>query len=145
MQRAANEARCAGYQIKIIGAHYAGLRRTRANHLAKIRRHNHRRRQSRRARYSISSRLFCVFHKNRHSLDIHYLLQTADQCIQQWFEGGGSRKRATEIKQTVAHVIPLAIKQAVGALLQIILHRRGNHDDYGHYDHGNHDAQSDLA
>ncbi len=145
VKRAPHKAGRFRNQIQIIGAHYSGFRRTDADHLAKVRRHDHLRRKSRGAGHAITRRRVFVFDENRNATNVHHLLQAADERIKQRIERRGGGKRAAEIKQAVAHVVALAIEQPVDLFLQKALYRRGDHHDSGHRDDGDHHAQRNFA
>mgnify|MGYP003290394229 CR=1 FL=1 len=72
----------------------------------------------------------------RDPADVHHFLQTTDERIEQRIKRCGGRERAAKIQQAMAHVIALAIKQAVDLFLKKVFYRRGNHDDRGHRDDG---------
>src|SRR4026208_1720351 len=86
-----------------------------------------------------------VLNENRDAAYIHYLLQTADERIEQRIEGGGCGKRAAKVQQAVAHVVTLAVKQPVHLSLQKVLPRGSNHNDGGHCHNRYHHAQGELS
>ena len=74
--------------MEIVGAPHAILCGTNADHLAKIRWHNHLCGQAFSTCQPVSGRCPFVFDKDGHASDVHNFLQPANKGIQQWFQSG---------------------------------------------------------
>ena len=64
-----------------------------------------------------------VFDEDGKLLNIQYLPQPVHQRLKQRIERGCRGKRAAKIKKALTKVVPFAVKEPVGPLLQVFLQR----------------------